>query len=81
MRIRILPFERQVLKDNKCHVTTRGKSYNIDNNSFGRGLVMASLNINSLLAHIDQLRVVMSNSEIDILSINEKENYTCPVLK
>ena len=42
---------------------------------------MTSLNINSLLAHIDQLRVVMSNSEIDILSINEKENYTCPVLK
>ena len=32
---------------------------------------MASLNINSLLAHIDQLREVMSNSEIDTLSINE----------
>ena len=36
---------------------------------------MASLNINSLLAHIDQLRVVMSNSEIDILSINETKLY------
>ena len=60
-----------MLKGNKCHVTTRGKSYNIDNNSFGRGLVMASLNINSLLAHIDQLREVMSSSEIDVLSINE----------
>ena len=32
---------------------------------------MASLNINSLLAHIDQLREVMSTSEIVILSINE----------
>jgi len=32
---------------------------------------MASLNINSLLAHIDELRVFMSNSKIDILSINE----------
>ena len=32
---------------------------------------MASLNINSLLAHIDELRVFMSTSKIDILSINE----------
>ena len=65
-----------MLKDNKCHVTTRGKSYNIDNNSFGPGFVMASLNINSLLAHIDQLREVMSNSEIDILSISETKLYS-----
>ena len=36
---------------------------------------MASLNINSLLAHIDQLREVMSNSEIDILSISETKLY------
>ena len=36
---------------------------------------MASLNINSLLTHIDQLRVVMSNSEIDILFINETKLY------
>ena len=32
---------------------------------------MASLNINSLLAHIDQLRVFIDNSNIDILAINE----------
>ena len=32
---------------------------------------MASLNINSLLAHIDELRPFMSNSKIDLLSINE----------
>ena len=32
---------------------------------------MASLNINSLLTHIDELRVFMSTSKIDILSVNE----------
>ena len=32
---------------------------------------MASFNINSLLAHIEELRVSMSNSKIDLLSINE----------
>ena len=58
-------------KRKKRHVTARGKSFDIEYNSFGRGLVMASLNINSLLAHIDELRVFMSNSKIDILSINE----------
>lgn len=58
-------------KRKKRNVTARGNSFNIGYNSFGRGLVMASLNINSLLAHIDELRVFMSNSKIDILSINE----------
>ena len=33
--------------------------------------MIASLNINSLLAHIDDLRVFMSTFKIDILSINE----------
>ncbi len=32
---------------------------------------MASLNINSLLLHIDELRVFMSSSKIDILMIDE----------
>ena len=32
---------------------------------------MASLNINSLLAHTDDLRVFIENSNIDILAINE----------
>ena len=42
------------------------------NFNFGRGFVMACLNINSLLAHIDELRVFMNDSkEIDILAINE----------
>jgi len=34
-------------------------------------LVIASLNINSLLSHIDKLRVLMHDSKIDILSIKE----------
>ena len=32
---------------------------------------MASLNINSLVAHIDELRVFMTNSKTGILSISE----------
>ena len=32
---------------------------------------MAALNVNSLVAHIDELRVFMSSSGIDILVINE----------
>ena len=40
-------------------------------NSFGRGFVMASLNINSLLAHIDDLKIFVTDSKIDILAINE----------
>ena len=32
---------------------------------------MASLNINSLLAHIDELCVFISNSKIDLLAITE----------
>ena len=38
---------------------------------FQHGLVMACLNINSLLAHIDELRITMYSTKIDILCINE----------
>ena len=38
---------------------------------FGKGLVMASLNIKSLLAHIDEFRIFMSEADIDIISVNE----------
>ena len=40
-------------------------------NPFGRGLVMAALNINSLLAHFDDLNFFVLNSKIDVLAINE----------
>ena len=47
------------------------KSLDVNYKPFGKGLVMASLNINSLLAHIDEFRVFMNDSDIDIISINE----------
>ena len=46
-------------------------SFDINYKSFGKGLVMASLNNNSLLGHIDEFRVFMNDSAIDIISINE----------
>jgi exonuclease III len=36
-----------------------------------RGFKIASLNIASLSKHIDELRIVMSNNDIDVLAINE----------
>ncbi|CAH3180943.1 unnamed protein product, partial [Porites lobata] len=36
-----------------------------------RGFKLASLNINKLITHIDQLRILLAYNEIDILSINE----------
>ena len=36
-----------------------------------RGFKLASLNINKLITHIDQLRILLVDNEIDILSINE----------
>ena len=51
------------------HTTKRGKSR--DSKIIGRGLTMACLNINSLLAHIDELNVFVSNQKLDIIAINE----------
>ena len=36
-----------------------------------KGFVIASLNIGSLVKHIDQLRINMKNQTVDILAINE----------
>lgn len=36
-----------------------------------RGFKMASLNINHLLAHIDELRILLASNDIDIIAINE----------
>ena len=38
-----------------------------------RGFRMASLNINQLTTHIDELRILLANNDIDIISINETE--------
>ena len=37
----------------------------------GRGFKITSLNINSLVKHIDELRILLDDRSIDILSINE----------
>ena len=42
---------------------------------FGKGLVMTSLNINNLLAHIDEFRVFINDFANDIISINETKLY------
>lgn len=36
-----------------------------------KGFKIASLNINSLLKHIDELRLILTKSEIDVFAINE----------
>ena len=38
-----------------------------------RGLKMASLNINSLLRHVDELRLMLPNSKIDVFTVNESK--------
>ncbi len=38
---------------------------------FHRGMSTACLNINSLFAHIDELRVFMSNNKVHILCVDE----------
>ena len=42
-----------------------------------KGFKIASLNINSLLRHIDELRMTITNLEVDVLTINETkiDNY------
>ena len=48
----------------------------------GRGFKMASLNITSLLKHIDELRIVLDGQPIDILAINETTGvYLIKMLK
>ena len=44
-----------------------------------RGFKIASLNIASLPKHIDELRIVMTNNDIDVLAINKfRMDYTIP---
>ncbi len=53
------------------HQNNQGNSLNILNNL--KGLKIASLNINSIAKHIDELRTLMESKPIDILSINESK--------
>ena len=54
---------------NREYANNKGNPSTI--NPFGRGFVMAALNINSLLAHLDDLKVFVLDSKIDVLAINQ----------
>ena len=54
---------------NRKYTNNKGNQSTI--NPFGRGFVMATLNINSLLGHFDDLKFFVLNSKIDVLAINE----------
>ena len=54
---------------NRKYTNNKGNQSTI--NPFGRGFVMAAVNINSLLAHFDDLKFFLLNSKIDVLVINE----------
>ena len=45
-----------------------------------QGFKIASLNVGSLLKHIDELRILMNNKEIHVLAINESRlDNTIPI--
>ena len=54
---------------NRKYTNNKGNQSTI--NPFGRGFVISALNINSLLAHFDDLKFFVLNSKIDVLAINE----------
>ena len=51
----------------KCDTETHSLQHILNR----RGLAIACVNVNSLLTHIDQLRVSLSIHKIDILTVNE----------
>ena len=54
---------------NRKYTNNKGNPSTI--NLFGRGFVMAALNVNSLLAHLDDLKFFVLDSKTDVLAINE----------
>ena len=52
------------------------KCFDINYKPFGKGFVMTSLNINNLLAHIDEFPVFINDFAIDAISINETKLYS-----
>ena len=51
--------------------------YNINNEmnvvAKSKGLKIANLNVNSLLKHLDEIRLILINNALDILTINESK--------
>ena len=68
----IAVWEYDHIPDPPIPTNRRSKQNAIGKTVFGRGLVMACLNLNSLVSHIDDLCVFMSQfKDIDNLPINE----------
>ncbi len=38
-----------------------------------KGLKIANLNVNSLMKHLDEIRLILNNNAFDILAINESK--------
>ena len=38
-----------------------------------KGLKIANLNVNSLMKHLDEIRLILNNNALDILAINESK--------
>ena len=71
---------KEVVTEPWCDLIEISSVDNDNNNEFSlidlnnlKGLKVACLNINSLLKHIDELRVLMLNNSLDILAVNESK--------
>ena len=71
---------KEVLTEPWCDLIEISSVDNDNNNEFSlidlnnlKGLKVTYLNINSLLKHIDELRVLMLNNSLDILAMNESK--------
>ena len=53
------------------NLSNRGNPLNFLNNN--KGLRIASLNVNSIVKHIDEMRILLESKTIDILLINESK--------
>ena len=67
----------EILTSKRCDPSSAKIDESLTNNNIlhelatTKGLCIASLNINSLLKHIDQLRMIMQTMPVDIFAINE----------
>ena len=67
----------EILTSKRCDPSSGKIDESLTNNNIlhelatTKGLRIASLNINNLLKHIDQLRMIMQTMPVDISAINE----------
>ena len=69
--------EKNISIDESMSVSEGNKDISLHEIKNLKGFKIASLNINSLLRHIDELRMTITNLEVDVLAINETkvDNY------